>query len=163
MQKIFVHHPILKEVGLTIDILESTIAHTHYIIDEIDGQLLTVKVNRLAHLIELANLSSMMGNLLGAGIENFSNGQFQRNGPHKFPDLLAQHVNAKDVEIKVSLENNTPKGHLAKKGYYLTFRYVLIHHEKGFKHKERGDIPRIWEIRLGYQQNRHGSFKNPLC
>ncbi len=41
-----------------------------------------------------------------------------------------------------------PKGHLAKAGIYLTFRYVLLT-TSGFDRSRRGDIVAIWEARCG--------------
>jgi len=89
-------------------------------------------------MMELANLSTFIGNLLGAGIANASQGRFRRNGPHKYPDLLAQTSNSRDVEIKV-----------AKSGYYITCRYVLGSANGEFLFGHRGDVVWIWELRCG--------------
>lgn len=156
----FIEHQELKDAGLTIENLQKAIEYAHEILDEIDEKLIRVKVGRISELVELANLSSMVGNLLGAGIENFSNGNFQRNGPHKFPDILSQNENCKDIEIKISLETNKPKGHLAKEGYYLTFRYVLIDENADFDRNERGQIVQIWEARFGYLLEHHFNISN---
>jgi hypothetical protein len=111
-------------------------------------------------MIELANLSSVVGNLLGAGIAKFSQGMFERNGPHKYPDLLGMKNMAKDVEIKVALETNKPKGHLAKAGFYLICRYVLVQDDGSFDIKNRGNRVSIWEIRFGYLEDSHFNLSN---
>jgi hypothetical protein len=111
-------------------------------------------------MVELANLSSMVGNLLGAGIEKYSKNNFKRNGPHKYPDILSQNENSKDIEIKISLETNKPKGHLAKEGYYLTFRYVLIDNKAEYNRDLRGEIVQIWEARFGYLLEEHFNISN---
>jgi hypothetical protein len=106
--------------------MQAACNYTHAILDLLDEKLLSSGAFPISELIELANLSSMVGNLLGAGIVKFSNGIFQRNGPHKYPDLLSQNDIAKDIEIKIALEINKPKGHVVKVGYYLICRYVLV-------------------------------------
>lgn len=160
LEGVFIEHQELTDAGLTIDNLHKAIEYAHEILDEIDEKLITVKVGRISQLVELANLSSMVGNLLGAGIENFSNGNFQRNGPHKFPDILGQNQNVKDIEIKISLETNKPKGHLAKEGYYLTLRYVLIDNNAEYDKNERGQVVQIWEARFGYLLEEHFNISN---
>ena len=82
-----------------------------------------------------------------------------------YPDLVAVKDGLQNVEIKMALEANTPKGHLAKEGYYLTSRYVLLNEDgtltpntkEPHPHKpdkERvvrvGTIPCIWEVRFGW-------------
>jgi hypothetical protein len=114
----------------------------------------------MSQTVELANLSSMVGNLLGAGIARFSNGKFRRNSPHKYPDILANSTNSKDIEIKISLEKNIPKGHLAKEGYYLTCQYVLVNDSFNFNPLERGEIVEIWEARFGYLEEKHFNLSN---
>lgn len=138
------------------------VTFTHQILDNIDSKLTSTGSVKLARLVELANLSSIVGNLIGTGIANSSKGVFKRNGPHKYPDLLAKKNNASDIEIKVSLEKNKPKGHLAKPGKYLTFRYILGDHSGNYvKGKSnRGDVVWIWEIRFGSLQKKHFNLSN---
>lgn len=140
----------LNAIGLTPEMLCHTIYHTYTIIDSIDSRLLEGGLERLGGgTVELANLSSIVGNLLGAGVALYSGGQFIRNGSHKFPDILSTNSDfASGIEIKVALETNVPKGHLAKSGTYLTFRYVLVT-TSGFNRSCRGDIVSIWEARCG--------------
>jgi hypothetical protein len=93
----------------------------------------------------------MIGNLLGAGLANASNGLYVRNRSHAYPDLMPQDEKYADLEIKVALEKNKPKGHLPKAGNYITFRYVLCNdsgvHTKG--KNNRGTRVFIWEIKVG--------------
>lgn len=122
---------------------------TYATLDLIDAQLLRAKSPPLAATVELANLSSMLGNVLGAAIADSSHGIYQRNGPHKFPDLLPLKPPARDLEIKVALESNRPKGHLPKPGTYLSVRYVLGDHEGRHEIGKRGDTIWIWEMKVG--------------
>ncbi len=148
----FKNQDTLKPSGLTIKMIAGGVKFAYNTIDGLDRTLLASGAPRLSHMIELANLSSVIGNLLGAGIAKSSDGVFQRNGPHKYPDLLAKQEGASDIEIKMALETNKPKGHLAKAGYYLTCRYVLCDHAGRFIPGDagRGDTVWIWELRFGY-------------
>lgn len=162
------HHPAFVNLaapqvsGLTAAMLAGGIAYVHNILDGLDNQLLSADAFRISQMFELANVSSMVGNLLGAGIANASSGAFRRNGPHKYPDLIAQAPQARDVEIKVALETNKPKGHLAKPGYYLTCRYVLCDesgvYTRGKEHRD--SVVWIWELRFGWLEMEHFSLSN---
>ncbi len=151
----------LLSIGLTSEILCYAIADTHLTIDSLDEKLVETHLPRLGGgTVELANLSSIIGNLLGARIAFHSLGKFYRNRPHTFPDLLATHGKLeKGIEIKVALEKNKPKGHLAKPGNYLTFRYVLTTNT-GFDRKKRGDIVTLWEARCGFISEEDFSLSN---
>lgn len=143
--------------GLTTELIRRGLEHTYSILDSIDEKLTMGSTQRLSQTVELANLSSIIGNLFGGGIANHSNGIFERNGPHKYPDLLSKVPEAEDIEIKISLEKNKPKGHLAKAGHYLTARYILGNVEGKYTtgKENRGDVVWIWEIRLGYLKEEH--------
>ena len=156
----FLEENLVTDAGLTIEIVRNAIQYTHQILDQIDEKLLSVGADRMSQTVELANLSSMAGNLLGAGIARLSDGKFRRNGPHKYPDILANSTTVKDIEIKISLEKNIPKGHLAKAGYYLTCRYVLVNASFNFEPAERGEIVEIWEARFGYLEEKHFNLSN---
>lgn len=142
----------LADIGLTSWMITQGILYTYRILDIVDNTLIERDAFRLSQMMELANLSTFVGNLLGAGIANASKGVFKRNGPHKYPDLLAQTSDSKNVEIKVALEDNKPKGHLAKPGYYITCRYILGDRDGSFLlgSKNRGDVVWIWELRCGH-------------
>jgi transcriptional regulator with XRE-family HTH domain len=151
----------LLSIGLSPEILCHAIADTHFTIDSLDEKLIETHLPRLGGgTVELANLSSIIGNLLGTRIAFHSLGKFYRNRPHSFPDLLATHGKLEEgIEIKVALENNKPKGHLAKPGIYLTFRYVLTTNT-GFDRKKRGDRVTLWEARCGLISKEDFSLSN---
>jgi hypothetical protein len=157
---IFLGTEILKVVGLTEDVLLAAITNTHLVLDQIDSKLLEVGADRISQMVELANLSSMVGNLFGAEVAKNSNGKLVRNGPHKYPDLLAKSPDARDVEIKVALENNKPKGHLAKAGYYITCRYVLVDENGIYNPSQRGQVVALWEVRFGNLKDEHFNISN---
>jgi transcriptional regulator with XRE-family HTH domain len=135
--------------GLSGAMMLAAVEKTYATLDLIDAQLVRAKSPALAATVELANLSSMLGNILGAAIADQSQGLYKRNGPHKFPDLLPLKPWACDLEIKVALETNRPKGHLPKPGVYLAVRYVLGNRQAGHTIGTRGDIIWIWEMRVG--------------
>lgn len=146
-----VNKDTLQAAGLDAECLCRGVTCAYETLDALDQVLLARDGARMADIVELTNLSSMFGNLLRDGIAKASNGVFEANGPHKYPDLLARGENAEDIEIKVALENNKPKGHLAKPGYYVTVRYVLGD-ESGSYVKgpdNRGNVVWIWEVRFG--------------
>lgn len=93
----------------------------------------------------------MIGNLLGGQIAACSHGLYVRNRPHTCPDLLPVPPHDLNVEIKIALDTNLPKGHLPKPGTYITFRYVLC--DKNGKYtrgkENRGDTAFVWEGRVG--------------
>jgi hypothetical protein len=162
----FANADALAAVGLSHDQIASSIIGTYRLLDRIDQTLSADGVEPLCQIVELANLSSMIGNILGAEIGKASNGLYKRNGPHKFPDLLPAHANAAQsgIEIKMALNRNNPKGHLAKEGHYLTCRYLLIN-DDGVACVEKVDRPRarrpvIWELRTGYLLERHFNLSN---
>lgn len=152
----------LNDVGLSTNIIRSAIQYTHDVLDRIDSTLVDSGSDRLASLLELANLSAIVGNLFRSGVSKGSNGAFKANKPHTFPDLVAVAPGAEDIEIKVALESNKPKGHLVKPGLHLTIRYVLGNRKGRYIRgkSSRGDVVWIWEVRLGFLTDEHFSFSN---
>lgn len=139
-------------VGFSKAIIKQGIEGVYSVLDVIDFELSSRSVDKMSALLELANLSAMVGNVIGSALASASNGVWVRNGPHKFPDLVRKDGSNRGVEIKVALEKNTPKGHLPKAGLHLSVRYVLTHSGKGFKFisGKRGDSVSIWEVKCGY-------------
>lgn len=135
--------------GLTAEIVAAAIEDTYHTLDMLDKQLVENGGLPFARLVELANLSSMIGNIVGGAIARHSGGLYERSGPHKYQDLRST-ADGEHVEIKTALEANKPKGHLSKEGYYLTFRYVLGDGAGEYTRGERGDVVYIWEVRFGY-------------
>lgn len=138
-------------LGIDGEVLLDAIEFCYQTLDTIDEQLISKGALPIANLVELANLSSMVGNLLGAGIADSSNGLYERNKPHTYPDLLPIKQPAVDLELKVALETNKPKGHLPKAGTYITFRYVLGGKDGSFARgrDNRGDTVWLWEVKVG--------------
>ena len=66
------------------------------------------------------------------------------------------------LEIKMALEDNKPKGHLAKPGFYLTCRYVLADTSGNFVRgvAQRGAVVWIWELRAGLLGMEHFNLSN---
>lgn len=156
----------LAAIGLSHDQIANAVIGTYRLLDRIDATLVSDGVEPLCQVVELANLSSMIGNILGAEVAKASAGLYVRNGPHKFPDLLPNHADAAQtgVEIKMALNRNQPKGHLAKEGHYLTCRYLLVD-EAGEACVDKVDRPRanhpvIWELRTGYLLEEHFNISN---
>lgn len=142
---------LIQTIGINGTALLGAIDSCYQTLDAIDEQLLGKGAVPIANLVELANLSSMVGNMVGGGIADCSNGLYERNKPHTYPDLLPQASQAVDLELKMALETNKPKGHLPKAGTYITFRYIL-----GDKYgryvrgkNTRGDTVWIWEVKVG--------------
>ena len=144
------------EFGLTAEALQIGLANTYKILETIDR---TAGI-RLAKIVELANLSAMLGNILASQIVAASNGVFGRAGAHKYQDLRSMTPSAEDIEIKVALEGNKPKGHLPKTGHYLTCRYVLCNDAAELVPGDRGSVVRIWEMRLGELEAAHFNLSN---
>lgn len=143
---------ILKDLPITSDMVLNSIKHCYSTLDMIDTNLTANGVSPLSQLVELANLSSIVGNLLGEGFAKNSSNTYIRNKPHTYPDLIYSDNSLGGIEIKVALESNKPKGHLAKEGYYLTYRYVLTDKDGNYtKGKDsRGSTVTIWEVKCGY-------------
>ena len=100
----------LADFGLSVEMIRDAIEYTHNVLDQIDHTLVSSESDRLADLIELANLSAIVGNLFRRGIATVSNGTFRANRPHTFPDLLANAPGTRDLEIKSPWKRTTPRG-----------------------------------------------------
>jgi len=137
--------------GLNHECIRNAIQGCYQTLDTIDFQLAAHNTLPFAKLVELASISSMIGNLLGGQIATCSKGLYARNHPHTYPDLLPIRPHALNIEIKIALDTNRPKGHLPKPGTYMTLRYVLGDKSGEYvRGKEtRGDTAFIWEGRIG--------------
>ncbi len=142
---------LIATIGIGGATLLGAIESCYQTLDTIDEQLIVKGALPIAHLVELANLSSMVGNMISGGIADCSNGLYARNRPHTYPDLLPIKPPAVDLELKMALETNKPKGHLPKAGTYITVRYVLADKMGNYvRGKEnRGNTVWIWEIKVG--------------
>ncbi len=135
--------------GLDEAWIVGAITNTYRRLDLIDEQLINAGTQPLAEIIELASLSAMIGNLLRSALADASEGGYRSNDPHKYPDLVSESDRGSDLEIKVALETNMPKGHLPKPGQHLIFRYVLGGRRGEYVRGQRGSVVWIWEARLG--------------
>lgn len=153
---------LLKYTGLESSMLIKAIESCYHTLDTIDEQLIAKKSPVVRDLVELANLSSMIGNLVASGIADNSDGLYKRNRPHAYPDLIPLRKSAIDLELKMALETNKPKGHLPKAGNYITFRYVLGDKMGRYtKGKEsRGNTAWIWEVKIGCLEIEDFSISN---
>jgi len=139
--------------GLLPEMLLTAIQEAYNTVDLIDAELTTKGLVPISKLVELANLSSMLGNIIGGTIAEASDGLYERNKPHHYPDLLPldRSRGSVDLELKMALEKNRPKGHLPKAGTYISVRYILGtkdgRYEKG--KENRGDTVWIWEVKVG--------------
>jgi hypothetical protein len=152
----------LRARGLTSAMLASGIDFAYGILDKIDATLLGEGTERLSQQVELANLSTIFGNLIRSGIAQHSDGHFVANGPHKYPDLKVAGTEDEGLEIKVALEKNSPKGHLPKVGEHLTIRYVLGGSDGEYVpgKESRGDVVWVWEVRVGTLEEHHFNISN---
>lgn len=148
--------------GVDSSLLINAINSCYSTLDMLDSVLISKRLPAIANLVELANLSSMVGNILGAGIAEYSSNGYIRNRPHAYPDLISTNDIFHDLELKMALETNRPKGHLPKSGYYIIFRYVLGYKNGTFiRGKEnRGDTVWIWEVKLGILNENDFSLSN---
>lgn len=151
-----------EQTGLHRSAVEQAINSCYETLDTIDFELVGHGSPPMARLVELANISSMVGNILGGGLAEASGGLYKRNKPHTYPDLLPVPPNNRNIEIKIALDTNSPKGHLPKRGTYLTFRYVLASKEGKFERGKanRGDTVFIWEARVGVLENDDFAISN---
>ncbi len=140
---------VQETAGLGENWVPSAIEATYATLDRIDEQLINTGSRPLAEVVELANLSAMVGNLLRSALQVNSHGVYRSNSPHTFPDLVSQSGTASDLEIKIALEGNMPKGHLPKPGAHLICRYVLAERDGTYSRGHRGNVVWIWEARLG--------------
>ena len=148
----FRNETTLRELtGLTQQVIRSAMEDCYQTLDLIDLELGQRGSPPVSQLVELANLSSMIGNLLSSGLVQHSGGAYARNTPHTFPDLIAKIAGRSGIELKTALETNKPKGHLPKPGVHLTFRYVLGDNKGKFiRGKEhRGNTAFVWEVKAG--------------
>lgn len=143
---------LVELTGLETAAVRSAVEYVYDTLDLIDAELVARGSEPISRLVELANLSSMIDNLVGAGLAEASHGRYVRNRPHAFPDLVPQRSGLPDLEIKTALESNSPKGHLPKAGVYLTFRYSLggPNGEYVRGRDGRGRTAWVWEVRAGH-------------
>jgi transcriptional regulator with XRE-family HTH domain len=99
----FLNANAIENIGLNHEMLKQAIRDTYNLLDKVDKTLEISEVFPLSQTVELANLSSMIGNIFASAIAKHSNGLIRRNGPHKYPDLLTTGVSPQvpDLELKL--------------------------------------------------------------
>ncbi|MCY3924648.1 MAG: helix-turn-helix domain-containing protein [bacterium] len=145
---------VKASTGLTEKWVPSAVEATYETLDRIDEQLVNTGSEPLAKVVELANLSAIVGNLMRSALQGHSDGAYRSNAPHTYPDLVSESDRFQDLEIKIALEGNMPKGHLPKPGAHLICRYVLAERDATYSRGDRGHVVWIWEARLG-ELSRH--------
>lgn len=160
IERNFIFDP--TQVLVTKEAIKGSIVHCYETLDMIDQNLVSKGVSKLSSLVELANLSSIIGNLLGAGYADYSHGFYLRNKPHTYPDLIATDDKYLGIEIKTALVKNSPKGHQPKPGYYLTYRYCLTdeHGHRNPSEESLWDTVTIWEVKFGFLNAQDFSCSN---
>jgi hypothetical protein len=158
IKKYFINHKILAKSGLNCDVIHKGINFTYKTL----GQMETAfEGSRMPEMFELSNISSIIGNFFAIGICKNSK-IFQKCKSHQYQDLRSKFKKYKNIEIKMSLEKNPPKAHLAKEGYYLNCRYVLGNEDGTYTLGKRGNYIWIWEIRFGYLNKKHFNISNTI-
>jgi len=145
---------------LDLNWIQQAVESTYRTLDLIDERLINTGSPPLAQVVELANLSAIIGNLLRTALAQLSHGRYMSNEPHKFPDLISASESLEGLEIKIALEKNMPKGHLPKPGPHLICRYVLASRDGTYTRGIRGNAAWIWEIRLGILLQEDFSLSN---
>lgn len=151
---------LIELTGLNVGNIQQAFLSCYSTLDIIDSQLITKGSPPIAQLIERANLSSMVGNLLASAIVENSNGMYRRNRPHAYPDLISSSELGGGLELKIALGKNNPKGHHIKPGLYLVFRYVLGTTSGEYDRNNNGDTVWFWECRVGKLENEDFSFSS---
>lgn len=129
-------------------------------LDIVDRELRNFGSPVMSELLELANLSSVVGNLVATGLAEASGGLYGRNLPHHFPDLIPLKPKLEGIELKVALETNMPKGHLPKPGNHVFIRYVLGDPSGNYVRGTRGNTVWVWEVRAGRLKSQDFSLSN---
>lgn len=158
--------------GLTSEDIVKALGRTYDVLDLIDRELTMRSAPPLSQLLELANLSAVVGNIFGSALATVSEGRWRRHGPHKHPDLLkvqsggsGLEVEATEgIEIKVALEGNLAKGHLPKAGAHITLHYVLTPSDptRRWNKEERGEQVSIWMVKSGWLRENDFNISNTV-
>ena len=120
-------------------------------LDLVDQQITGSAAGSIAGLVEPDDLSSLLANLLSAGIARASNGLYVQSSPDHASSLLPLRQGLPELDVATALETDRPAVPAVKVGVYLTFRYVLAERDGTFTRGKdsRGDTAAIWEVRFG--------------
>ena len=90
-----------KLTGISVSMITSAVEAAYGTLDFIDEPLIDAGYEPLARLIEYANLSSVLGNLLADRLVKSTSGAYTRSGPHKFLDLRSTNDAYPDIELSL--------------------------------------------------------------
>ena len=137
--------------GLTAAAIARAVEIAYRKLDLIDEQMRASGSRPIVELIDIAELSSLMGNLLSAAVARASNGLYVQNGPDHSPNLLPVRQGLPELEVATALETERPTGAARKAGLHLVLRYVLADRSGAYTRgaDSRGDTVAVWEIRFG--------------
>jgi transcriptional regulator with XRE-family HTH domain len=137
--------------GLTAATVARAVEVAYRKLDLIDEQMRASGSRPIVALIDLPELSSLMGNLLSAAVARASNGLYVQNGPDHSPNLLPVRQGLPELEVATALETERPTGAARNAGLHLVLRYVLADRSGAYTRGEdsRGDTVAVWEIRFG--------------
>lgn len=91
------------------EIIRGCISHLYTTLDIIDENLSDNGSDKFSLLVEKANLSSVVGNILGSGVVKYSNNRYYRNEPNTFRICYRQIVEIGELRLKLLLEEMLPK------------------------------------------------------
>lgn len=137
--------------GLSGDAIARAVEFAYRKLDLIDEQMRASGSRPIVGLVELPDLSSLVGDLFAAGVARASNGLYVQNGPDHYPSLLPLRQGFPELEVATALETDRPTSGSGKAGLYLTSRYVLADRDGTYTRGKdsRGDTVAVWEIRFG--------------
>ena len=136
---------------LTSAMVASSMEFAYRRLDLIDTQMRGAGSRPLGRLLDPADLTATLADLLSAGIARASNSRYAQDGREHAPDLLPLHQGLPELELKVALETTLPARGARGAGLYLIFRYVLTERDGTFQRGKdsRGDTVTVWEVRFG--------------
>ncbi|MGH3039596.1 MAG: helix-turn-helix domain-containing protein [Gaiellaceae bacterium] len=120
-------------------------------LDLVDEQIRGSGSHSIVALVEDPDLSSLVANLLSAGIARASNGLYVQSGPDHSSSLLPLRQGLPELDVAAALETNRPAPVEPRAGLYVIGRYVLAERDGTFTRgkESRGDTAAVWEVRFG--------------
>jgi transcriptional regulator with XRE-family HTH domain len=144
--------PLLEATtGLTGGTVARAVEIAYRKLDLIDQQMRASGSRPIAGLVDLPDLTELVGDLLSAGMARASNGVYLQAGPEHWPRLQPLRQGLPELEVAAALETDRPTGRPGTAGVFLVFRYVLADRSGAFTRGQdaRGDTVAVWEIRFG--------------
>jgi transcriptional regulator with XRE-family HTH domain len=144
--------PLLEATtGLTGGTVVRAVEIAYRKLDLIDEQMRASGSRPIAGLVDLPDLTELVGDVLGAGLARASNGLYVQNGSEHSPPLQPLQHGLPELQLAAALETDRPAGPTETAGTCLVFRYVLADRSGAFTRGQdsRGDTVAVWEIRFG--------------